>query len=88
MLTVLQDLYAHQAWADARQWGAILGHEPARQDSDLFARLVHLHGAQHVWLARWQGSPVVFPAPGDFQDLLALFAVSQDWPSQLTRFPS
>ncbi|MBK8794830.1 MAG: DinB family protein [Holophaga sp.] len=88
MLTVLQELYAHQAWADARQWGAILGHEPARLDSDLFARLVHLHGAQHVWLARWQGSPVLFPVPGDFQDLSALLAFAQDVQLRSTAFRS
>lgn len=86
MLDVLKELYAHQAWADARQWGAILAHAPAREDRDLFVRLVHLHAVQRAWLGRWEGAPVPFAEPGDFAGLQALLAYAQDVHGRLGAF--
>ena len=65
MLDVIKDLYAHQEWADASHWRAILGSEAARKDLELKERLVHLHAAQQVWLGRWQGVSLGFPKAGD-----------------------
>lgn len=65
MLDVIKDLYAHQEWADASHWRAVLGSGAARKDPELKERLVHLHGAQQVWLGRWQGLPLPFPKAGD-----------------------
>lgn len=58
MLVVILDLYRHMEWADAEHWRAILAHGPAKEDPDLRERLLHLHGAQAVWLGRFQGLPV------------------------------
>lgn len=66
MLEVLQDLYRHQEWADAEHWRAILASTAAGEDLELKARLVHLHGAQQFWLARWQGVGLAFAKPEDF----------------------
>lgn len=63
MLDVILDLYRHMEWADAEQWRAILAHPPAREDPDLRERLVHLHGAQSVWLGRFQGMPLPMAWP-------------------------
>ena len=57
MLDLILDLYRHMAWADAEHWRALLAHEPAREDPDLRERLLHLHGAQAIWLGRFQGLP-------------------------------
>src|SRR5690242_3331271 len=65
MLDVIKDLYAHQEWADASHWRAVLGSEAARKDPELKERLVHLHGAQQVWLGRWQGVSFPFPKADD-----------------------
>lgn len=74
MITLLRDLYTHQAWADGRVWVAVLDHPAARQDADLKARLAHLHGAQHLWLARWKGLDATLPTAADFPDLARLHA--------------
>lgn len=66
MLDVIQDLYAHQEWADASHWRAILGSGAARKDPELRERLVHLHAAQQVWLGRWQGVSLGFPKAEDY----------------------
>ncbi|MBS1785570.1 MAG: DinB family protein [Acidobacteria bacterium] len=69
MLDLIRDLYAHQEWADAEHWKAILASDAARADADLKARLVHLHGAQQVWLGRWQGLGLGFPKAEDHASL-------------------
>ncbi len=68
MLDVILDLYRHMEWADAEQWRALLAHGPAREDGDLRERLVHLHGAQSIWLGRFQGlpSPPRWPTVADY----------------------
>jgi uncharacterized damage-inducible protein DinB len=73
MLELLKDLYAHQAWADAAHWRALLAHGPALGDADLKARLFHIHAVQQVWLARWQGVPLPFPKVEDYPDLKDLY---------------
>lgn len=77
MLDLIRDLYAHQEWADAAQWQAILASDAARQDADLKARLVHLHGAQQVWLGRWQGLSLGFPKPEDHASIEDTFHFAQ-----------
>lgn len=68
MLAVILDLYRHMEWADAEHWRALLAHGPAREDADLKARMLHLHGAQEVWLGRWQGlsKPLRWPTVEDY----------------------
>lgn len=78
MTALLRDLYAHQAWADGRIWAAVLDHPMARQDADLKARIAHLHGAQHLWLARWKGLDATLPSAADFPDLDRLHAFARE----------
>lgn len=56
LLDLLQDLYRHQHWADAQVWSAVHHFPAAHEDADLRARLMHLHGVQQLWLARWEAS--------------------------------
>ena len=69
MLDHIRDLYRHQAWADAEHWACILAFEPARVDPALRARLLHIHGAQQLWMARWQGLPWTLPEADQFPEI-------------------
>lgn len=68
MWELILDLYRHMEWADAEHWGAILASPAARADDELKQRLLHLHGAQEVWLGRWQGleQPFRWPTLEDY----------------------
>jgi uncharacterized damage-inducible protein DinB len=68
MNSLLQDLYGHQAWADAEHWGAIESHAPARGDQTLRNRLHHLHYVQRsfMWVVGDRAAPFVSSAPDDF----------------------
>ncbi len=74
MLDVILDLYSHMEWADAGHWGALLAYGPAREDPDLRERMLHLHGAQEVWLGRFQGLdlPVRWPTVEDYPEIADL----------------
>jgi hypothetical protein len=51
----LDELYAHQEWADAEHWRAIEAHPPALADKAIRERLLHIHLVQHGFL--WVTSP-------------------------------
>jgi hypothetical protein len=46
----LNDLYPHQAWADAELWRSIGAHPSARDDKTIHQRLHHIHFVQHAFL--------------------------------------
>ncbi len=48
---LLQDLYGHQAWADAEHWRALEEHPPALDDQRIRERLHHIHIVQRAF--RW-----------------------------------
>ena len=77
MLDHIRDLYLHQAWADAAHWRAVLGSQAARADRELKDRMVHLHGAQQLWLGRWQGLALAFPKPEDHASIEDTFHFAQ-----------
>jgi uncharacterized damage-inducible protein DinB len=51
----LDDLYAHQEWADAEHWRAFEAHPAALADKAIRERLLHIHLVQHAFL--WVTSP-------------------------------
>jgi uncharacterized damage-inducible protein DinB len=56
MNSYLDELFAHQEWADAEHWRAFEAHATALTDKALFERLHHIHLVQHAFL--WiTGSP-------------------------------
>lgn len=57
-LTLLRDLLRHQAWADARLWGAVLSSPAACVDPRLRQGLHHLHLVQRAFLHVWRGLPL------------------------------
>ena len=56
----LNELYAHQEWADAEHWRAFEAHPFALTDKALCERLVHIHQVQYAFL--W----MVGPRPDSF----------------------
>jgi len=49
MQTMLCDLYAHQAWADAEHWKAFKAHPVALEDDAIRKRLYHIHLVQRAF---------------------------------------
>lgn len=86
MLATLRDLYAHQSWADAQHWAAILGCPAASASAELKERLVHLHGAQQSWLARWRGTRITFPEAERFPVLADLHRFARQVHADLDAF--
>lgn len=50
MNSYLDELFAHQEWADAEHWRAFEAHSTALIDKALFQRLHHIHLVQHAFL--------------------------------------
>ena len=86
MLDALRDLYAHQSWADALQWTVVTGSADTRESEEMKDRLVHLHGAQWIWLARWRGEKMPFPTLGQFATLEELRTFARDIHRNLAGF--
>jgi uncharacterized damage-inducible protein DinB len=49
-MTYLDELYAHQEWADATHWRAMEAHPPALADRAIRERLHHIHLVQSAFL--------------------------------------
>jgi uncharacterized damage-inducible protein DinB len=56
MDSYLEELLAHQEWADAEHWRAFEAHAPALEDKAIRERLLHIHQVQHAFL--WVTEPV------------------------------
>lgn len=50
MASHLEELYAHQEWADAEHWRAMESHPSALTDKAICERLHHIHVVQHAFL--------------------------------------
>jgi uncharacterized damage-inducible protein DinB len=74
----LRDLYAHQEWADAAHWRAILSHPAARDDRVLRERLHHIHLVQHAFLSVVGGEEVRLTEPHEFATLASLQHYARD----------
>lgn len=55
----LNELFAHQEWADAAHWNAFESHAGALSDKALFERLHHIHLVQHAF--QWITGPRTSP---------------------------
>lgn len=70
----LDELYAHQSWADAEHWRAMEAHPAALSDKAIRERLVHIHFVQHAFL--WSTGPrtseFVLKRPEDFAEIAQL----------------
>lgn len=70
----LDELYAHQEWADAEHWRAFEAHPAALADSAIRERLMHIHLVQHgfLWVVSVPRPEFVFKKLEDFRDIADL----------------
>jgi uncharacterized damage-inducible protein DinB len=55
MNAYIEELYAHQEWADAEHWRAFEANPAALADKAICERLVHIHQVQYAFL--WMAGP-------------------------------
>ncbi len=67
-MNYLEELFAHQQWADAAHWRAFEAHPASLEDKAIRERLVHIHLVQHAfhWMASPRSTPFVPRKVEDF----------------------
>lgn len=88
MNPLLRDLYGHQEWADAEHWRAIGASAPAREDSTLRLRLLHVHLVQRFFMSACGDgkAPPEMPAPEQFPTFDALQAYARESHARVREF--
>jgi uncharacterized damage-inducible protein DinB len=74
MNSYLDELYAHQEWADAEHWHAFEAHPAALEDKAIRERLHHIHLVQHgfLWVVSSQRAEFAFKKIEDFPSMAHL----------------
>src|ERR1035441_2947705 len=74
MNSYLDELYAHQEWADAEHWRAIEAHPAALADKAIREKLLHIHLVQHgfLWVTSLQLPEFAFKKLEDFPSMTDL----------------
>lgn len=74
MTSYLDELYAHQEWADAEHWRAFEGHPAALEDKAIRERLLHIHIVQHafLWITGPRSAGFAMKKLEDFPDMVEL----------------
>lgn len=74
MNSYLEELYAHQEWADAEHWRASEAHPRALADKAIRERLLHIHLVQHgfLWITGPGTSGFEFKKLEDFPSMAEL----------------
>src|SRR5579863_6291601 len=81
----LNELYAHQEWADAEHWRALEAHPPALADGAIRARLHHIHLVQSafLWVVGPRTAQFAITKVEDYPEMADLKAfarkVHKDW---------
>ncbi|SRR5579864_1175284 len=78
-MTYLDELYAHQEWADAEHWRALEAHPAALEDKAIRERLLHIHQVQYayVWMTGPRTSGFAFKKVEDFASMADLKKYAQ-----------
>lgn len=81
MSSYLDELYAHQEWADAEHWRAFEAHAPALADKAIRERLLHIHQVQYafLWISGPRTSGFVFKKLEDFARMADLKKYAQQY---------
>ena len=85
MPSYLDELYAHQEWADAEHWRAFEAHSPALEDKAIRERLLHIHLVQHafLWITGRRSEPFASKKIEDFPSMADLKTYGREGLSQL-----
>jgi uncharacterized damage-inducible protein DinB len=81
----LDELYAHQEWADAQHWRALETHPPALLDSAIRQRLHHIHLVQsaYVWVVGPRTAQIAFTEVEDYANTADLKAFARKCHSEM-----
>lgn len=81
MNSYLDELYAHQEWADAEHWRAFEAYPAALADKAIRERLLHIHQVQHafLWITGPQTSEFGFKKLEDFPSMTDLKQYAQHY---------
>jgi uncharacterized damage-inducible protein DinB len=74
LISYLDELYAHQEWADAEHWRALEAHPAALDDKAIRERLFHIHLVQHgfLWVTSVKRPDFSFKKLEDFPSMADL----------------
>lgn len=88
MSTYLEELYAHQEWADAEHWRAFESFPPALTDKAIRERLVHIHLVQHafLWITGPRTDQFALKNVEDFVNMTNLNDYAKEGSTQLSAF--
>jgi uncharacterized damage-inducible protein DinB len=88
MSSYLDELYAHQEWADAEHWRAFEAHPPALEDKAIRERLHHIHLVQHafLWITGPRSEPFANRKLEDFPGISDLKKYAQEGLRHLNEF--
>jgi uncharacterized damage-inducible protein DinB len=88
MASYLDELYAHQEWADAEHWRAFEAHAPALEDKAIRERLLHIHLVQHafLWITGPRTEPFASKKIEDFATMADLKSYAREGLAQLNQF--
>src|ERR1700693_1518498 len=80
LTSYLDELYAHQEWADAEHWRALEAHSAALADQAIRERLLHIHLVQHafLWVTSPNRSEFLFKKLDDFPSMRDLKKYGQE----------
>jgi len=81
----LEEMYAHQEWADAEHWHAFEAHPAALSDRAIRERLYHIHLVQHgfLWITGPRTEEFAMKKMEDFPTMADLKAYAKDGLAQL-----
>ena len=81
MTSYLDELYAHQEWADAEHWRAFEAHPAALADNAIRERLLHIHQVQYgfLWISGPRTSGFEFKKLEDFPNVGDLKKYAQQY---------
>jgi uncharacterized damage-inducible protein DinB len=85
MSTYLQELYAHQAWADAEHWRAFEAYPAALADRAIRERLHHIHLVQSafLWVTRDATAKFAITKVEDYPNMADLKALARKCQSEM-----
>ena len=85
MSSYLDELYAHQEWADAEHWRAFEAHPAALADKAICERLLHIHQVQHafLWITGPRTSGFAFKKLEDFPGMADLKKYAQQYHARI-----
>jgi uncharacterized damage-inducible protein DinB len=88
MTGYLDELYAHQEWADAEHWRAFEAHPPVLEDKAIRERLYHIHLVEHafLWITGPRSEPFTNRKLEEFSSISDLKKYAQEGLLHLNEF--